>query len=228
MTTRPTQQQRRERTRRALIEAAAEVFAREGFAAARVEEIAERAHLTTGALYAHFQSKQGLFLAVFDEFAAMRVQEVKHSSTDGETGTLTPAAGADQWMGRLDEAPWRFWLHLEFAHYASRDPELRERFALSTSAVRLAIQQVIEAHAARNDLEIPISAQWLATVIRALGMGLSLERLTDPEAVPAEMFGQAVELLVSLLESSHQGALGDQPASDAQEPGRSSHLAESL
>lgn len=228
MTTRPTQQQRRERTRSALIEAAAEVFAREGFAAARVEEIAERAHVTTGALYAHFQSKQGLFLAVFDQFAAMRVQEVKQASTVAETGTLTPAAGADQWMGRLEEAPWRFWLHLEFAHYASRDPELRERFALSVGAVRLAIQRVIEEHAARSDLEMPISACWLATVIRALGMGLSLERLTDPDAVPAEMFGQAVELFVGLLEDSARGASGDRPADDALERIDSNDLAERL
>jgi AcrR family transcriptional regulator len=227
MTARPTQQQRRERTRRALIEAAAEVFAREGFAAARAEEIAERAHVTTGALYAHFQSKQGLFLAVFDEFAAMRVQEVKQVSTDEETGTLTPAAGADQWMGRLDEAPWRFWLHLEFAHYASRDPEMSERFALSVSAVRLAIQRVIEQRAAGKNLQMPVSPQWLATVIRALGMGLSLERLTDPQAVPAEMFGQAVGLFVSLLEGSQPDAIDDQPMSDAHRRNRSSDLAES-
>ena len=209
-----------------MIQAAAQVFARDGFAAARVEEIAERAHLTTGALYAHFQSKQGLFLAVFDEFAAMRVQEVKRSST--ETGTLTPGAGADQWMGRLEEAPWRFWLHLEFAHYASRDPELRERFALSVGAVRLAIQRLIEEHIARNDLEMPISARWLATVIRALGMGLSLERLTDPDAVPAEMFGQAVELFVGLLEGSAQGAGGDRPPDGAPVRVDSDDLAESL
>jgi AcrR family transcriptional regulator len=196
---RQTQQQRRERTRAALIEAAAEVFAREGYSAARVEQIAERARVTTGALYGHFQSKQGLFLAVFDEFAVRRVHDIERA-TQPTDGVPSPRAGADQWMSQLQETPWRFWLHLEFAHYARNDPALRERFATSVAAVRLAIERLIEGRLAESELKSPVSAGWLATVIRALGMGLSLEHLTDPEAVPAEMFGQAVELITQLLE----------------------------
>jgi AcrR family transcriptional regulator len=200
--TRKTQQQRREHTRRALIEAAAEVFARKGFAAARVEEIAREANVTTGALYGHFQGKQELFLAVFDEFAAVRVADIEHATASESTGVPSPRGGADQWMRQLDETPWRFWLHLEFAHHASSDPELRERFALSVGAVRLAIERLIEWHIAENEIQPAVSARWLATVIRALGMGLSLERLTDPEAVPPDMYGQAVELITRLLEDA--------------------------
>jgi AcrR family transcriptional regulator len=198
---RQTQQQRREHTRGALIQAAAEVFAREGYAAARVQEIARRANVTTGALYGHFQSKQALFLAVFDEFAAQRVTDIERATTEPSTGALSPGAGADQWMGQLDDTPWRFWLHLEFAHYASGDLDLRERFALSVGAVRLAIERLIEERLAEKEIQLPVSPRWLATVIRALGMGLSLEHLTDPEAAPAEMYGQAVELIVGLLEA---------------------------
>lgn len=194
-----TQKQRRERTRAALIEAAAEVFAHNGYGAARVEEIAALAQVTTGALYGHFQSKQELFLAVFDEFATQRVRDVEQTTAGEMPGEFLARAGADQWMDQLDAAPWRFWLHLEFAHYASANPELKHRFALSVSAVRLAISRLLEQHIKASGLELDISADWLATVIRALGMGLSLERLTDPEAVSAEMFGDAVELLMGLL-----------------------------
>jgi len=199
---RPTQHQRKQRTRAALMEAASEVFARKGFAGAGVEEIAECAHLTTGALYAHFESKQALFLAVFDEFAAQRVRDVELSTATGSPGEFSPRAGANQWMRQLDEAPWRFWLHLEFAHYAARDPELKERFALSVGAVRSTISRLIEQHASTRGLELPVTADWLGTVIRALGMGLSLERLGDPATVPPEMFGEAVELILGLVESA--------------------------
>lgn len=157
--------------------------------------------MTTGALYGHFQSKQELFLAVFDQFAAQRVRDVEHTTAGRESGELSARAGADQWMGQLDEAPWRFWLHLEFAHYASQNPELQRRFALSVGAVRLAISRLLEQHISEEDVQLPVSADWLATVIRALGMGLSLERLTDPDAVPPEMYGQAVELIIGLLRS---------------------------
>ncbi|HEY7934919.1 MAG TPA: TetR/AcrR family transcriptional regulator [Solirubrobacteraceae bacterium] len=209
---RQTQQQRRERTRTALVAAAAEVFARKGYAAARVEEIADRANLTTGALYGHFQSKHELFLAVFDEFAAQRVRDVEHATTAGSNRVLSLRAGADQWMNQLDQAPWRFWLHLEFAHHASQDPHLRERFALSVGAVRLAISRLIEQYAADREIDPPVSADWLATVIRALGMGLSLERLTDPQAVPPEMFGQAIELITDLLQGAPEASTAFQPS----------------
>jgi AcrR family transcriptional regulator len=184
------------------MEAASEVFARNGFAGAGVEEIAAQAHLTTGALYAHFQNKQALFLAVFDEFAAQRVRDVELSAAVGSDGEISPRAGADQWISQLDEAPWQFWLHLEFAHYAAGDPELKERFASSVSAVRDTISRLIEQHAKARGLELAVTAEWLGTVIRALGMGLSLERLGDPGAVPPEMFGQAVELILGIAEST--------------------------
>jgi|SRR5947209_1839932 len=191
-----TRAESKRRTRVALIEAAAEVFARRGFGAARVEEIAERAGVTTGALYAHFKGKQDLYLAVFEDFAAVRVQQVEQS-----VGDAGPRAGADQWMRLLDESPSLFWLHVEFANYAMDHPELRERFALGVAAVRLAIARVL---AERYELTVP--PEWLATVIRALGLGLALERLVDPSAIPPEMFGDAVELLLS---TSTVGTAGD-------------------
>jgi AcrR family transcriptional regulator len=59
---------RRERaqaTRARLIQAAERIFARDGFAAAKLEEIAAEAGYTRGAFYANFDSKEDLFLALF-------------------------------------------------------------------------------------------------------------------------------------------------------------------
>jgi AcrR family transcriptional regulator len=56
-------------TRRALLDAAREVFATNGFQATRTEEIVQRAGLTRGALYHHFRDKEDLFRAVYEEVA---------------------------------------------------------------------------------------------------------------------------------------------------------------
>lgn len=53
-----------ERTRRALLEAALEEFAARGFAGARVRDIAERAGVSKDLVNYHFDSKEGLYLAV--------------------------------------------------------------------------------------------------------------------------------------------------------------------
>ncbi|MGN5376815.1 TetR family transcriptional regulator [Streptomyces lasalocidi] len=59
-------QERAVRTRRAVIEAAAAVFAERGYAAATIAEILERAGVTKGALYFHFDSKEALARGVID------------------------------------------------------------------------------------------------------------------------------------------------------------------
>ncbi|MFI9244776.1 ScbR family autoregulator-binding transcription factor [Streptomyces sp. NPDC053086] len=61
------QQERAVRTRRAVLEAAAAVFAERGYAAATINEILKRAGVTKGALYFHFESKAALARGVLQE-----------------------------------------------------------------------------------------------------------------------------------------------------------------
>ncbi|MEU8975179.1 ScbR family autoregulator-binding transcription factor [Streptomyces monashensis] len=59
-------QERAVRTRRAVIQAAAQVFAERGYAAATIAEILDRAGVTKGALYFHFDSKEALARGVIE------------------------------------------------------------------------------------------------------------------------------------------------------------------
>jgi AcrR family transcriptional regulator len=64
---RRTQDERRAATRRALVCAARELFAEEGYHAAAAGEVVRRAGLTRGAMYHHFEDKRDLFRAVVEE-----------------------------------------------------------------------------------------------------------------------------------------------------------------
>jgi len=57
-------------TRAALLTAARKQFARVGFSRAEIGKIAAQARVTTGAVYHHFASKKGLFLAVAEKLEA--------------------------------------------------------------------------------------------------------------------------------------------------------------
>jgi AcrR family transcriptional regulator len=62
---RRTQAERTEATTTALVDAARELFARDGYEAASLDAVAARAGVTKGAVYHHFEGKRQLFEAVF-------------------------------------------------------------------------------------------------------------------------------------------------------------------
>src|SRR5690349_574800 len=72
-----TQQQRRDETRRALLDAAVESLIEVGFARTTTLEVQRRANVSRGALLHHFPSKAELMVAAIDHLAEMRARELK-------------------------------------------------------------------------------------------------------------------------------------------------------
>lgn len=124
-----TRERRRELTRTALIEAAADLFAEQGFHATSLEEIAQAAGFTRGAIYKNFDSKEDLLISVLDwtierQFAAYA--EALDEQVESTTADQVSAA-ADVWsrLYRRDRALTL--LTLELRLLALRNPEFRPR-----------------------------------------------------------------------------------------------------
>ena len=77
-----TQQQRRDETRRALLDAAVESLIEVGFARTTTLEVQRRANASRGALLHHFPSKAELLVAAVDHLAEMRARELKMLAKD--------------------------------------------------------------------------------------------------------------------------------------------------
>lgn len=65
---RELKQERANRTRRQLLDAAAAAFAEKGFPAVTLQDITDRAEVTKGAVYFHFMNKEAVAIAVTEEF----------------------------------------------------------------------------------------------------------------------------------------------------------------
>jgi AcrR family transcriptional regulator len=65
---RELKQERAGRTRRQLLDAAATAFAAKGFPAVTLQDIADLAEVTKGAVYFHFTNKEAVAVAVTEEF----------------------------------------------------------------------------------------------------------------------------------------------------------------
>jgi AcrR family transcriptional regulator len=79
------------KTHESLLIAARSVFSRKGYATTTLEEIAQEAGLTRGAIYWHFGSKAELYLALLDEYSGKGGEIIQAAAAQG--GTLVEILG---------------------------------------------------------------------------------------------------------------------------------------
>jgi AcrR family transcriptional regulator len=131
-----TQQQRRDETRRALLDAAVESLIQVGFARTTTLEVQRRAEVSRGALLHHFPSKAELLVAAVDHLAEMRARELKALSAQ-----LPPGKSRER-TDAVIELLWQcfsgtfFQVAMELRTAARTDPELRPVLATAELALR--------------------------------------------------------------------------------------------
>lgn len=194
-TARPTRDERRAETRERVLRAAEQVFGERGYHAASVDEVAEVAGFSTGALYSNFEGKEDLFLEVLERQIDRQSVEIADSIADVPTIEDRTRMGAAQWVAYVEREPRTIMLFMEFWAYAVRNPDVRARFALRYARVREAMTTMIERSARELDVELKLPAEELAVVLDALADGFALQQLADPDAVPGDLFGKALMML---------------------------------
>ena len=111
-----------------IIEAAARVFAQKGYAGSSVADIAVKAEIGKGTIYAYFDSKEDLFFAVFEWFMLQTGTAAKVSVSHlGGSATQRLEVLSDSIMGMWDEIQDVFTLTIEF-WAASSSSQIRDRF----------------------------------------------------------------------------------------------------
>lgn len=196
--TRLTRAEAKARTRERLLDAAARVFAQKGLAGASVDEIAEAAGYSIGAVYSNFGGKEQLFVELLKERANDRITRAAEIMADAEPGEALRSMGqlvievADK---DTDFAP----LQAEFWLYAVRNPEL-----MDTLAQRMREPRDLLAALVGRSVPDPALAGELSTIVVALFQGLVRLRRTDPDSVPAELFSRALRWLFTGAEASEE------------------------
>jgi AcrR family transcriptional regulator len=194
--------ERRARTRAQLLEAAARVYARRGFESATLDEVAEEAGFTKGAVYDHFGSKEKLLFALLDEHLSGQIAEQIALFDPTVETAERPRVGADRWMRELDDDPDSFRLFIEAWVRSQRDDTLREQVLAGMGAWRETLAGFGRARKEQGDVDVDEEVlQQFATVMLALGIGMGMMRLSDPDAVPAELLGNAYVMLIRAVES---------------------------
>jgi AcrR family transcriptional regulator len=191
--------EQRDQTRARLLDAAEKVFVDRGFHAASVDEVAEEAGYSKGAVYSNFENKDELFLALLERRSESRALAVEAEiPADQPIGDQAIQAGNAFFEVFLEQSQWSL-LQMEFAVYAARQPVLRDRFAERNRRLHATITELIDRHLGALGLQAPVSNEDLATIVFALGNGFILQKLSDPGGVPDRLFGEALVMMLSAL-----------------------------
>jgi AcrR family transcriptional regulator len=186
-TTRLTRSERAANTRRELLAAAERRFFEHGYHGTALDDIADDAGYTKGAVYSTFNSKAGLFLAVFDEIVERRLTEVRDLMEQHARSRSVVEALARQPVdadnARLVLLAIEFWVH------AAREPALLEAFSARYRRMRESLAEMAPPGAALEP------DRW-AIVTLALANGLALERLIDPAGVPGDLMAAVQSRMV--------------------------------
>jgi len=179
------------------VHAAAQVGARRGIERASLEEVAETAGFTKGAVYANFASKEDLFLAVLDERFGERLAQIERRLGSGEDPhDQARQLGAD--FTRYFEAD-REWARLffEFAVHAARDEAFRAKLTARHRALRERIAAALQRRLDELGVASAQPAADLALMTFAMANGVALEAMLEPEEVPGDLLGRMFELLTA-------------------------------
>lgn len=180
-----TREQSRAQTRERLLAAAAELFTERGVNGTSLEQIAERAGYTRGAVYGNFDDKHAIVRALLLERTRREAEEVR--ALGGDFDALR------RWnRERAEHLPQWMALRLELVLHTLRDPGSRPPLTERETFARSTIAAGLRAGGDRDD------ADFVALIVHALEDGLLIQHLLDPENVPADIVVDAVEYLVAI------------------------------
>jgi AcrR family transcriptional regulator len=196
-TTRLTREQSKALTRERLLSAARSVFARRGFHGSSVEEVAAEAGYSTGALYSNFDGKEDLFLVLMEREIEEHAREIEAAVGKRSSMAERATGGARQWMIMIEREPELLLLFMEFWAYGVRDAQMRPKVAARFAQVRELLTKLIADGTRELNLELELPAEHLAIAIDALADGIARQKLADPEAVPDDLMGRVLSLLLA-------------------------------
>src|SRR5262245_5142346 len=135
-----TQNERRERTKGAIVKSARRIFGERGFAATTVDDIAASARVAKGAVYHHFSTKEELFGAVFDQVSRDLVVEIDRIARAEKDVLSAMAAGTEAYFAACAKGPtgqiilrdgpavlgWERWREIDAKHFGGKLPRALE------------------------------------------------------------------------------------------------------
>ncbi|WAJ44752.1 TetR/AcrR family transcriptional regulator [Mycobacterium sp. Aquia_216] len=208
---------RRPKTTAALLSAARDVFAERGFHGSTIGEISGRAGLTTGAFYSNFDSKDALFLALFDQHSQDVVERLKNIVSEALRSEDPIAALVAAMSEGHGEEPGWFLLSMEYTLHAIRNPVAARALADHDRRLRKELVQLLALLLERSGRRDDVDLDMLARLLVAIHEGSLAQSLVERDTLPVGELERTY--LATILHSVLAGDAAARPSARTK-PGR--------
>lgn len=200
-----TRAERQAQTRSELIEAAKVRFLSAGYAATSVDDVADAAGYSKGAVYSNFQDKRNLCRAVLDAIHHEKLGEIAAIATS-DTEVDQRIATLSKWIeDTAGDVGWTM-LELEFVVLSRSDPELAAMIVTLRNDAHEMVTAVLRSFLSGFGItdpdaeDLPVSLDDVANLLLSTGIGLGIQRAVDP-SVSAQPATDALRSAFSILTS---------------------------
>ena len=178
---------RRRERRDQILAGATRAFARSGFAATSLDDIAAEAHISRVILYRHFESKTDLYRAVLDR-ACERLASAVGAAAEYTADTVNAL------LRVASDDPDGFRL---LFHHAAREPEFRSEIdALQAAAVEIARRQVA------NQIPEPVWMEWASHLAPRVAIEAVIAWLDAGQPAPDQAGPRIRQVLAAIVDAA--------------------------
>jgi AcrR family transcriptional regulator len=200
---RMTREQTRAQTVEKLIKAAGRVVARNGFGAASVDQITAEAGYSRGAFYWNFASKEVILLELLRHHMDAEIAEIR-ALVEAAESPANLAGRLELWAEQFHaDADWAL-LSAELQLLAVRNAEFAGRYEELQAKHRTALADLLTQMFAKAGRELPMQADDLAIIFKALAQGLALRNAANRDGTASDDSARLLRILLDALIASEK------------------------
>ena len=206
-----SRREKQQRTRSALLEAAAQIFSKEGLEGASIDQVAQTAGYTKGAFYANFKSKEELFLVMLGERFAQELERLDQALAGAQEPREEARAAAADFIHFAGDEDWPS-LYFQFVAHAARNEEFRQELATRHRAMRERVAEVLQRWKDGVGVDPTLPIEQVTAMLFFMADGFLVDRIVEPtlsEDLYPAMIGVFLRGLEAMAAERDAGALAD-------------------
>jgi AcrR family transcriptional regulator len=184
---------------RRIVQAMRTSVGRRGAAGATFDHVAQEAGVSRGLLHYYFGTKERLLVEVVRHDSDVRLGRLEQSLAEADSADAIVEALVTQLKDYVGEDPATHALIHELFSVSRRNDEVREELAELYRRVRTQVAEVLRAKEQAGIVKLRGDADSVASLLFALGDGLELQLVSDPEWDSTETFATGIATARFLL-----------------------------